>query len=163
MEAIMKRLFLCVPVLAMLFFSCSTSAGVVYDESVPLEESSWINIGNLGTVTGYNGIAVNWKLRGYKMVQIPAGSTLLEVDVYSQLGNTIYQGKGLIFAYNFQPGKQYFISVGREEVSKELGLRIYAYDFGEKLSASQSAFEAHFESYVPFLNAQNSGGTTVLN
>jgi hypothetical protein len=159
-----KRLFLCVPVLAaMLVFSCSTSAGIVYDESIPLDETSWININNLGTITGYNGIAVNWKLRGSKMVQIPAGNTLLEVDVYSQLGNTIYQGKGMLFAYNFQPEKQYFISVGREEESKVLGIRVYAYDFGEKLSAGQSAYEAHFENFVPFLNARDPGETTVLN
>ena len=47
----------------LLFFSCSTSVGIVFDDSVPVEQTAQIATRNIGIITGYNGIAVNWNIR----------------------------------------------------------------------------------------------------
>jgi hypothetical protein len=158
----MKRSFLWV-ILPLLILSCTTSAGLIYDESIPLEKSTWIGTQNLGTVTGYNGITVNWKQEtGAKMIQIPAGETLLEVDVNSAIGNTRYTGKGFLFRYNFQPGKQYLFMAGRDKESDDLGFHIYAWDIGERIGTYS---EKNYDAFSPFLNAAGNtgvGGNTVL-
>ncbi|MDR0322089.1 MAG: hypothetical protein LBI28_11345 [Treponema sp.] len=157
----MKKLLLIVTVLAIPILSCTTTvtgAGVIYDESIPLEQSSHINVSNFGRITAYNGLTVNWG----GTIQIPAGNTLLEANVYSQIGNTVYSGKGLLLRYNFQPGKYYFLRAGRAEGSSTVGIRIYAYDIGEKFTSSWSDFEAHFVEFIHFLNT-DSGETPVLN
>jgi hypothetical protein len=158
----MKRLFLCVFALVIWLSSCTSSAGIIYDETIPIEQSSWLSLNNLGTVVGYNGISVNWKISGFRTVQMPAGKTLLEVDVYSQLGNTIYTGKGMLIQYYFEPGKHYFFAIGRDKESDALGLRVYVYDIGEKFGIGMEQYEAHFVEFIYFLNADN-GGRTVLN
>jgi hypothetical protein len=162
-----KQIFSSLLFSSLLILSCVTTAsvGLVYDESVPLEKSAWLGIGNLGTVTGYNGITVSWKPMGTKMIQIPAGETLLEVDVHTEYAATIYKGKGLIFQYNFQPESLYYIFAGRDTETGDAGVHIYAYDFGEKLKMSQSDFQEHLEAFTPFLNAEGNtgvGGQTVL-
>lgn len=155
----MKKLFLCVPVLAMLVLSCTLSVNTIYDESVPLEQSSWINP-YVGTITGYNGITVKWERSGNTLIQIPSGDTLLEFDLYAASGNTIYRGSGILFRYNFQPGKQYFFWATTQD--SKLGLRVYAYDIKEKVSPTWQSDESHFLEFVLFLNI-DSEGTTVLN
>jgi hypothetical protein len=155
----MKKQILWV-ILPLLVSSCTSTAslGLVYDESVPLEKSSWICTANLGTITGYNGITVNWK-KSYSaiMIQIPAGDTLLEVDVDAGDIMTTYKGKDLIFQYNFQPGKQYFMSIGYEE-SGDIGVNLYAYDIGESMKVSMSDYSAHHVAFTPFLNAEGNTG-----
>ncbi|MDR0322090.1 MAG: hypothetical protein LBI28_11350 [Treponema sp.] len=160
----MKKLLLIVTVFAMLFLSCTTTVGIIYDESTPLEQSSWFNITNFGTVTAYNGLTVNWKSKTVSptMVQIPAGNTLLEIDISSNVGNTVYTGKGMLLRYNFQPGKQYLFIVSRNNESGTIGVRVYAYDIGEKIGLTLGAMEPHFVEFVYFLNS-NPGGTTILN
>jgi hypothetical protein len=158
----MKRQFLLVIILSLLILSCTTSAGLIFDESIPLEKSFWLSAQNLGTITGYNGITVEWKPMGAKMIQLPAGDVLFEVNLYSAIGNTIYTGKGLIFQYNFRPGKQYLFEARRDKESNDLGLRVYAWDIGEKIGTYS---ESNLEAFVPFLNAEGNtgvGGTTVL-
>jgi hypothetical protein len=158
----MKRQFLWVIILPLLILSCvvTPSAWLIYDESVPLEESAWIST-RMGTITGYNGITVKWKqVWGNKMVQIPAGDTLLEVDL-----DTEFKGTGLIFQYNFQAGKLYYLSVGWGKETNDIGIHVYTYDIGEKISASPSDYFAHEEAFTPFLNAEGNagvGGQTIL-
>ncbi|MDR0322087.1 MAG: hypothetical protein LBI28_11335 [Treponema sp.] len=152
----MKKLLLIVTVFTMLFLSCTTSVGLIYDESTPLERSSWISTFNLGTITGYNGLTVNWSFL-LKTIQIPSGNTLLEVDVRSEVGNTTYTGKGLLFRYDFQPGKVYFFHASK--LDGKDGLRVYAYNNGERLNRVITD-DIHFVEFVPFLNAQ---GQTILN
>ena len=160
----MKKLLLIVTVLAMLILSCTTTkAGIIYDESTPLEQSSWIGITNVGTITAYNGLTVNWKpaMFSMTMIQIPAGNTLLEIDIRSQFGNNVYSGNGMLFRYNFQPGKQYLFRVQRAEGSNAFGLRVYAYDIGENIGFTWDAIEKRFVEFVIFLNSNS--GPTILN
>jgi hypothetical protein len=162
----MKRLFWGVTILSMLFLSCLTpkKAGTVFDESVPLERSAWISASNLGTIVAYNGIAVNWKDIPFSpsLVQIPAGDTLIEVNVRSENGNTIYTGDGLIFRYNFQPGKLYLFLAKINRETNQFGLNVFAWNIGETVGTYS---EKNLEAFVPFLNAagnNTSGEKTVL-
>jgi hypothetical protein len=161
-EDFMKRSFLWVAILSALILSCTTSVGLIYDESVPLEKSAWISTANLGTITGYNGITVEWKYTGAKMIQVPVGETLLEVDLKSEAGYTIYTGKGLIFQYNFQAGKQYLFIAGHDKESGDFGLFVYAWEIGEKIGTYRTE---NREGFTPFLNVEGNtgvGGPTVL-
>ena len=60
-------LFLVLTGLSVLMFSsCAStpakvSKTIVFDESVPAEQLTEVQLQNLGTITEYNGIAVNWK------------------------------------------------------------------------------------------------------
>jgi hypothetical protein len=140
-----------------------TKQGIVYDESIPLEQSTWIGNQNLGMVTGYNGITVEWKQEmGARMIQIPAGETLLEVNLNSTVGNTRYTGKGLVFQYNFKAGKQYLFMAGNDKESGDFGLRVYVWEIGEKIGTYKTE---NLEGFTPFLNAEGNtgvGGQTVL-
>jgi hypothetical protein len=156
----MKKQFLWV-ILPLLVSSCATAGtfkgGTIYDESLPLEESAVISIHAFGTITGYNGITVLWKQVWGKAsnIQIPAGDTLLEVDVDSTPGNVRYTGKGLIFQYNFQAGKYYYLTAGIDEKTKDFGVRVYSWDKGEKMV---TVAYTNFEAFTPFLNAEGNIG-----
>jgi hypothetical protein len=158
----MKKSFLWVIILPLLILSCTTSAGIIFDESVPLESSAWISANNFGTITGYNGITVEWKPMGTKMIQIPAGDALFEVDVRSENGYIIYTAKGLIFQYNVMSGKQHLFLASVDKETGDFGVRVYAWDIGEKIGTYSLD---NFVVFVPFLNAEGNtgvGGTTVL-
>ena len=159
----MKKLFFLSGIMILLFFSCMStqSAGVVFDDSLPVEKSSWISMYNVGTITGYNGISVNWKSSASKSIQIPAGGALLEMDIDSTQGNIIYKGRNMLFLYEFQPQKQYLFIVGKQDGGA--GLKVHTYDIGEKIRQTQSGVNAHFTEFVPFLNTGDSGGKTILN
>ena len=145
----MRKLVL-LSILSLLMFSCKTSVGLVYDDTVPLEETAWILPYILGTITGYNGIQVNWKMNsGVKAVQVPAGDTLLEVNINVVIGNTLYRGEGLLFRYNLKKQKQYIFRPDRQ--NSIYGLRVHEYDYGQKISYPYDA-EEHFVGFIPFLN-----------
>jgi hypothetical protein len=138
----------------LLFFSCKTTAGIVFDDSVPLEQSAWIEC-SIGTITGYNGIAVNWEQDSGKMVQIPAGDTLLEWNVSTRSGNTNYSGKDMLLRYDFQAQKQYFF-IFKLASNGTYGVNIFTCDFGKMVNL----YRDHFE-FVPFLNAQGNQRTVL--
>ena len=154
----MKKLSLCAAILVVLISSCTvTKAGIIFDESVPQEQTSWISTAQVGTITAYNEIAVKWS--SYKIIQIPAGDTLLELDINARLGDIRVKAKGALFRYDFQPEKFYSFLVGWDENS-QVGLRVYAWNHGETWGAYDSK---HFVEFVPFLNLGENAGPTVLN
>jgi hypothetical protein len=148
-------------VFALLFFSCATRTGIVFDNSVPVEKSTWIAPSNVGTVVGYNGIEVKWKAGSYELIQIPAGETLLELNVngYVNFSPNILRGEGALFRYNFHPGKKYFLLIQRKD--DVYGLNVYVYEYEEKISISMEDAEKHLVGFTPFLNMVV--GKTVLN
>jgi hypothetical protein len=165
----MKKLLVLAGITILLFLgSCATSkeatVKIVFDDSVPIEKTSWISFGlNLGTVTGYNGISVSgWKTEHWDMIQIPAGDTVIELDIdhTSSIGNyhTRYRANNMMFRYNFQPQKQYWITweiVAEGEgwfAPVKYGVSIYSWDFGEKISYGWlEDDDPHNLGFVPFL------------
>jgi len=165
----MKKLLILTCLSVLLFFSCKTIA--TFDESIPEEKTARIMIGDIGVVTEYNGISVNWeRLRGFTATlhQIPAGDTVFKIDVDAQLsvnygssysGNSfnvtttrnILQIKGATFRYNFQPQKEYYFDAAQNN-DKIFGLRIYAWDYGDKNAGSgtPAQFDEHYVTFVPF-------------
>jgi hypothetical protein len=165
----MKKLFLLFCTTALLLASClvTPKARVVYDESISVEKTAWICPVTIGTITGYNGIEVKWKLNpfSYNFVQIPAGDTLLEWDIDTSQGNNIYRASNVLFRYNFLQGKQYIFFIGRGARTENnergsLGLLVYMYNIGEKINAIDSELKKHYHGFAPFLNI--STGRTVL-
>jgi len=157
-------LLICITMLSL--NSClSYNAKVIFDNSIPSEKSAWILPGNVGTITAYNEIEVNWG--GYKFVQIPAGTTLLEWEIQANIGNTIYRADNILFRYNFLQGKQYYLIFGRDPEQKEpgtgaLGIKLYIYNMGETIKFSDSEMEKHFDGFAPFLNLSSGKRRTVL-
>jgi len=146
----MKKLLITIGIAALLAVSCvSSTAGTVYNDSVPPEQSSYITP-TVGTVIGYNGITVHWKGMS-NMIQIPAGDTLLEWDIDFTDGYIHYTGNGgLLTRYNFLPQKKYHFYVAM--VDDKAGLRVYMYDYEEKIRPSMKDMETHYVNFIPFLN-----------
>jgi len=163
-------IFLFFVMIVYLFSSCALTPKVKgqFDESVPVESSAWLSTRNAGRIIGYNGIPVNWRagiIFGYgtRMYQIPAGETLLEWNVSSELRGLQmrYSGKNAFIRFNFQPQKQYFFLIGwdvvrvDDKLQRKFGFRIYAYDVGEKIPNDRLLIKLysadHFVGFAPFL------------
>jgi hypothetical protein len=149
---VMKKLWLLAGISVLLFFSCTitTKAGIVFDDSIPVEQTTMVHTAYIGKVTGYNGIAVDWNPKLTETIQIPSGDTLLELNIGAMYYGTIYRGKDMLFRYNFQPQKQYVLKFNIEDAV--YGLNVHTYEIGEKFSGMQKDFDAHFTAFVPFLN-----------
>jgi hypothetical protein len=138
-----------------------TKVKQTFDESVPIEKSSRIVISLVGDIIGYNGVPVNWKNKAsfsLQIIQIPAGDTLLEWNVESTTGFVVYRGKNILFRFNFQPQKLYFLTVGQKD--QAFGLNVWAYNFDEKVPVEFRNLE-HFIGFFPFLNTNQ--GTILLH
>jgi len=160
----MKHLLFFICISTLLMTSCATKAEIIFDDSIAVEKTAWICPGNVGTIISYNEIEVNWK--GSKFIQIPAGNTLLEWNIYSSIGNTTYRAENILSRYNFLPGKQYYFIFGRDPEAKEegtgvLGIKVYVYDIGETINRNTSEMKKHFDGFAPFLNL-NARRRTVL-
>jgi hypothetical protein len=155
----MNKFWLLAGISVLLFFSCTINVGIVFDDSIPVEQTTRIHTALIGKVTGYNGIAVDWKTKVTETIQIPSGDTLLELDIVALYGNTRYTGKNMLFRYNFQPQKQYVFKFNIED--DVYGLNVHTYEIGEKLYDTKKDYEAHFTAFVPFLNAQGSQKTVL--
>jgi hypothetical protein len=154
--------------LVLLFFSCGTTkTGIVFDASVPVEQTVQIWIYNTGTITAYNGTTVNWKPKVTETIQIPAGDTLFlwDIKTYSGISNN-YVGKDMSFRYNFPPGKMYLLIFDKkydEAAGRDItGIKVHTYEIGEKYRALPKDVDAHFTAFVPLLNNSQGGPTTVL-
>ena len=160
----MKKLFALIGISAFLVLSCAGSPGTVFDDSVPVEQTAWLSA-NVGDITSYNGISVDWKQSAYKLIQIPSGNATLEWNLSSapsyRFKNGTVSGKNLLFAYNFQPQKKYIFVYNQSDGNK--GLNVYVYDFEEKFGGSWDAIDTHFAGFAPFLNVSGGNNKTVLD
>ena len=147
-----KKLFVLIGLSAFLILSCAGGPGIVFDDSIPEEETSSI-CASVGNITSYNGIMVEWKKDFHRVIQVPAGDTLLEWDIIYALGyrtNTYYSGKNMLFVYNFQPQKKYTFVFDIKEGQN--GLNVYIQNTDERIDYSYSGLDKHFVTFVPFLN-----------
>jgi len=99
-------------ILLLNFSSCASTSYYIFDESIPLEESSVISSGSTCIILQVNKTHVNWKKRGAIEIQIPAGETELIMSVYAE-GNA-WWGNSYTYVnnlqkinYNFIAGKKY--------------------------------------------------------
>ena len=140
--------------------SCSSISKVTqtFDESVPIEKSSWISPLLAGDIIGYNGIPVSWKNKAFSLqiIQIPAGDTLLEWNIEG--GG--YIGKNILFRFDFLPQKQYFFRPRQED--GVYGFNVYVYEFDEKIpNVGEPQNMKHLLGFFPFLNTNQ--GTILLH
>lgn len=153
----MKNLLALIGISGLLFFSCKTITA--FDESIPEEKTARIIFVNVGSITSYNDIPVDWKRTiGFHFYQIPAGDTKLEFDIEN--GN--YSGKNIIIKYDFQPQKEYYFEIGKKD--NNYGLTVYAWDYGDKSSVSGTPkqMQAHIVGFAPFLNVRQGNQKLVL-
>ena len=108
--------------LAIAFVGCS-SAPIVYDKSVPAEESSILRI-TMCAVTKFNGVSLGAKWNspmGVKLVQIPAGRHSLQV--YQSGGSaTTATWNTVDLTYDFLPGRTYTVFLGTVNMGADLTL-----------------------------------------
>jgi len=104
--------------------SC-TSAPVAFDETLPDEAMATIYwFGNNPRPVAYNGINVNWRLRGhflgfintYNPIKIPAGHTTFEITGRSVMsdgfgGRTTWNWNQFTFSFYFSEGGSYTIFI----------------------------------------------------
>jgi hypothetical protein len=148
----MKKYFI-LSFFVLIIFSCTTSTGYVFDETVPVEKSTWLLLDAVGNVSRYNDIPVNWVPSINKLFQIPAGETELEWIIQRVTGTTVVgwktQMETAVTRYNFLAGKQYYFKLQR--IGDTFGLDIYVWNHDEKISYTQKALEQHFIGFEPFL------------
>ena len=107
--------------------SCQ-STKYIYDESVPIEETSTVTPSVEITVISFNGNRVNWKAGDWSASDyiIPSGEAELIVNIATQIANTLYTGGRLKFSYNFLPGNKYFLVLKKiyvNEVEADIQIR----------------------------------------
>ena len=122
-------------VMALVVAGCY-STPMVYDSSVPLEESSTLEIGN-GTVTGFNGKNTFWDT---KAVIIPAGTHTLTIRNSEERGTSIEYGQ-VTMTYTFLPGHTYAVFAPIEG-GRIIGTIIDKVKFSEDLVPDPSSPDA---------------------
>jgi hypothetical protein len=121
----MKKILVLIGMASLLFSSCTWKVGV-YDDSIPEEKAARLCWDNLGNITEYNGITVDWK--STIIYQIPPGDTLLQIEMRIVAFDTIYRGAIVPFKYNFQPHITYMLCGGFSESDLTLGIYVYAFN-----------------------------------
>jgi len=143
--------------------SCASSMNnFVFDDSIPTEQLVELQFLDVGTTVGYNGINVDWRSSDWYVytVKIPAGDTLLEINVETKSRNTNYFQRGSLFRYNFRPNMKYSLRFGTDEGIT--GLNVFTFEGGENMPAKlYDKTDPHFAAFVPFLNAQGSQKTVL--
>jgi hypothetical protein len=102
---IQKAVFSVFVFAALLALGSCLGAPKIWDETLPEEKTTTVNIYPGINVTSYNGIAVE----KWSIVKLPEGNTTLDLDLNWNGGNTVWRGKGFSFAYNFEAGKEYLL------------------------------------------------------
>jgi hypothetical protein len=137
------------------FTGCAANPSVVFDDSIPQEQTAWITTFDVGTIITYNGISVNWKDSHTlvsltpKFIQIPAGDALLEWNIDSWDAGLSYRGKNLLVKITFEPQKKYFFRVGEDETRS--GLWVYALDRDEKFTLTNKQLKRSYIGFSPFI------------
>lgn len=152
----MKKHFVLIGIVVLLIMSCSTSVGLVFDESVPGEQSAQIITAGTGKVTEYNGIPVNWDFFGPRTIQIPAGDTILVWDIDSTSG---YIGKNMAFRYYFKAQMKYMFVASQEDGIA--GLNVWEHGLDDKVGVAKDT-DPSYQGFFPFLNARAPGEKKVL-
>ena len=150
----MNKQFVLLFLVVILLVSCAGTPSVktVFDESIPLENSTWLSTTFQGSIIEYNGTPVNWEKSSLNnMIQIPAGDTQLKWNINA--GNLYRQwtGTGILFQYNFQPQKQYIFLVNKKDGAD--GFDVWCYNIGETMNANPKTLDKeHYVGFTPFLN-----------
>ena len=97
-------------VLIAILVSCQ-STKIIYDDSIPPEETATVTPSMSTTVISFNGKKVNWTTGTWTNNDfiIPSGEAELIIDIAYHIGNTIYTGGKLKVNYNFLKGNKYLL------------------------------------------------------
>jgi hypothetical protein len=130
--------------------ACS-STKLVYDDSLPPDRITVVEISAQLTIKTYNGIPVNWH-DNYNWLELtlPAGETEFLGDAYSRgvsVGRTsVSRIQDFIFRYNFEAGKRYMLVLG-------IG-GLVVYDRGTVEKATWSLQAGKNGQLVPFVQKE---------
>ena len=102
---------LVVSIFLFLIISCKT---IVWDDSVPLEETVLITIYSGVDIYSYNEVNVKWK--GLTSVRIPAGHSEFILSALHEGGLFLVRENDIFLKYYFEAGNQYSITVGQEHL-----------------------------------------------
>ncbi|MDR0494668.1 MAG: hypothetical protein LBG95_03455 [Treponema sp.] len=135
-------------VCVLLAFGACASQAVIFDESLPPDQSTHLFIQYGLEVKVYNGIPVPTKISWgaevsrWHDVLLPPGEMEFMLDVSFRAGNVHFVAKDVFFRYKFEAGKYYpiiFTTVGGPDRDK-WGVNIY----------DQSSKKENLLAFVPF-------------
>ena len=108
-----------------LLFSCATTK-IVFDDTIPLEETAIIQPTVSIIIIEFNGKSVNWRAGTWGTeITIPSGEADLIVSIVFEKGNYLYTGGRLKFTYDFKKGQKYMITCKNifiEDVEADIGI-----------------------------------------
>ena len=81
---------------------------IIWDESLPKEQSIGLFINEGLTVTSYNGISVNWVQ--FTLVYLPPGAVNLRIDANYQTGSRGISGRNWPFQWTFNAGERRYLT-----------------------------------------------------
>jgi hypothetical protein len=144
----MKNLYLCF-VIVLLTISCST-AGTVWDDSIPPEESAKVAFWQFDP-TSFNGVPL--KLGMLKFLTIPAGNTNFTGDVkWSDSGYNvkyIFRSEDASFSCNLEGGKEYTAWTGFE-YDEENKVRVWGIFFYHDIRIVGNPPKKKLIAFIPF-------------
>jgi hypothetical protein len=118
-------------IVPLMFGACVSQ--VIFDESLPLEESVHLFFYGELNITEYNGIPVphkrilNVTSSKWHDVYLHPGEMEFILDVYQKIGNFIFTAENVLFRYKFDAGKYYTLTFTRfgGPDENQWGVRIY--------------------------------------
>jgi len=120
------KTFILFMVVFILFSSCATTK-IVFDDTIPLEETAIIQPTLSITIIEFNGKRVNWNAGDWGTeITIPSGEANLIVNIAFETSNYLYTGGKLKFTYDFKKGQKYIITCKNiyiEEVEADIGIK----------------------------------------
>jgi hypothetical protein len=115
-SALTKTLmFIVILGLSMAAVSC-VSTKLVYDDSLPPDQTTVVVLSAELTIKAYNGISVDWHDNNALELTLPAGETEFRGDAYSRsvsaTSTSVSRVRDFTFRYNFEAGKRYRLMLG---------------------------------------------------
>jgi hypothetical protein len=129
----MKKFITISFIFTLLLLSCATKS-YVWDEDIAPEGSAVLVLAGVTKIDSFNGVSMNnWVVPN--SITIPAGSAKIGVSASytAQTGykeTTTYSGQDMIFSYDFEAGKTYYLIFRFE--NKKWGMAIFSSHWARK-------------------------------
>jgi hypothetical protein len=128
-----------------LFVSCGT-VGIVYDDTIPAEETAIIQPSVEVYINSFNNNDVHWAPGFWKgtKITVPSGEQNLTLGVSAQRGYYTYSGGKFSFTYRFEPGHFYFFRLIDVVSAAEIIVSVDDKTTGAKVRINAKAFPFNF-------------------
>jgi hypothetical protein len=145
----MKKTFITAGLLVLVLAASCSTAGAVWDESVPPEKSATVRFG-WGTIKSYNGISITRKRQG--VITIPEGEAIIGLEIYTLYENVMFHLRGMEFTCYLEGGKTYTVIGETKDELWGVGL----YEGKVKAVVGKKYVGGTLLEFIPFKNQPDS-------